>query len=177
MKGVRHQHVFGLKFLREKEERTTADRGSQAQQHANFLICIDLTVGIPTRSNPSPYQHHTAVHVPVFRYQHHISWVVHSQKYVFSCYGFAPASPSFLLLAHGGASIAGSATTESRQTEKPMQPIGSADQEKPRSPLSGVDCCNTTHAAVDSSFASNTCTVFGALGGDTRNKGKDWQCG
>ena len=55
MKGVRHQHVFGLKFLREKEERTTADRGSQAQQHANFLICIDLTVGIPTRSNPSPY--------------------------------------------------------------------------------------------------------------------------
>ena len=36
MKGVRQQHVFGLKILREKEERTAADRGSQAQQHANF---------------------------------------------------------------------------------------------------------------------------------------------
>lgn len=56
-----------------------------------------------------------------------------------------------------------------------MQPIGSADQEESRSPLSGVDCCNTTHAAVGSSFAKNT--VFGALGGDTRNKGKGWQCG
>jgi hypothetical protein len=39
-------------FLREKEERTAADRGSQAQQHTNFLVCIDLTVGIPTRRNP-----------------------------------------------------------------------------------------------------------------------------
>ena len=141
---------------------------------------------MPTRRNPSPYQHHTAV--PVFRYQRHISsslqkgkvagsWVVHSHKYVFSCYGFATRHlASFLLLAHGGA-IAGSATTESRQTEKPLQPIGSASQEEPHSSLPGADCCNTTHAAVDSSFASNTCTVFGALGGDTRNKGKDWQCG
>lgn len=101
--------------------------------------------------------------------------VVHSQKYVFPCYGSDAASCNLAsFFAHGGA-IAGSATTESRQTEKPMQPIGSADQEESRSPLSGVDCCNTTHAAVGSSFAKNT--VFGALGGDTRNKGKGWQCG
>ena len=77
-----------------------------------------------------------------------------------------------------GGAIAASATTASRQTEKPIQPIGSADQEESRSTLPGVDCCNTTDAAVGSNFASNTCAgcVFDALGGDTSDKGRGWQC-
>ena len=106
---------------------------------------------------------------------------IHSQKYVFPYQVQQQRLLHFrcVMLNLDGGAIAASATTASRQTEKPIQPIGSADQEESRSTLPGVDCCNTTDAAVGSNFASNTCAgcVFDALGGDTSDKGKGWQCG
>lgn len=113
-----------------------------------------------------------------FSFHHHTGH--HSQKYVFPYQVQQQRLLHFrcVMLNLDGGAIAASATTASRQTEKPIQPIGSADQEESRSTLPGVDCCNTTDAAVGSNFASNTCAgcVFDALGGDTSDKGRGWQC-